>query len=164
MLTAHLPSGYIVGKIMKSNIVEGAVLPAALIGGIVPDLDMIYFYFVDGGKTHHHMFFPHWPLAWVTLCLPLIGLLHINHRPALRNASIAFFVAVMLHMVLDSIAAPIFWLMPFAESRVELFTVPALYDHWILSFLFHWTFLGEIIIWLGAVFLYFQPSAPVAAI
>ncbi|MCP4934015.1 MAG: hypothetical protein GY927_07365 [bacterium] len=82
------------------------------------------------------------------------ALLHYLHAITQRNITIALFGAVMLHLCLDSIAAPIFWLMPMMERRVELVSVPARYSHWIISYLLHWTFALELAIWLSATLAY----------
>ena len=158
MLTAHLPSGYILGKRFSKNGRKGALVSAAMLGAVTPDFDMFYFHFVDFGHTHHHMFVSHWPLAWLALGVPVVALAHMGRRVELRNTALAFFAAVMLHLGLDSIAAPIFWLAPFAQGRVELVLVPANYSHWIISYLLHWTFAFEVMIWLTALFLFWRSA------
>ena len=164
MLTAHLPSGYLIGRLAEKRWSGDHVLTAALVGAVLPDLDMFYFHFVDLGRTHHHMFVSHWPLAWLAVGAPVIALLHYMHAIAQRNIAIALFGAVMLHLCLDSIAAPIFWLMPIMEGRVKLVSVPANYSHWIISYLLHWTFALELAIWLAAILAYMRarisPTAP----
>lgn len=42
-------------------------MAAAMLGSVVPDLDMVYFHFVDGGRTHHHAYVTHWPLFWAAV-------------------------------------------------------------------------------------------------
>ena len=151
MLIAHLPSGYILATLARRRVgPKPLMMAAALIGAIAPDLDMLYFHLVDGGKTHHHTFISHWPLFWLAsgaVSLALGRWLAPRYLPALGM----FFAAAMLHMVLDSIAAPIFWLMPFDATPIELVKVPAVYGNWVLSFVLHWTFLLEIAIcaWAG---------------
>ena len=158
MLTAHLPSGYILGKQIHRKRLEGPLVIAAMLGAVTPDLDMLYFHFVDFGRTHHHMFVSHWPLFWLVLAGLVISLAHLAGWVRFRNGAIAFFAGVMLHLALDSIAAPIFWLLPFAEGRVELVNVPASYRHWIISYLLHWTFAFEVMIWLAAIWMVRQSS------
>ncbi len=151
MLTAHLPSGYLVGRLAEKSCSGNHILIAALIGAVLPDVDMLYFHFVDFGRTHHHMYVSHWPLAWLVFALPVICVLHFMHAIAQRNIAIVLFGAVMLHLCLDSIAAPIFWLMPIMKGQLELVSVPARYSHWIISYLLHWTFALELAIWLAAI-------------
>jgi inner membrane protein len=153
MLIAHLPAGFILGTLARN--VSGnarAIMPAALLGSVAPDLDMFYFYLVDGQQTHHHSYVTHWPLFWLGLgcvVLPLVG----RRWPRSTPAALVFFVAAMLHMMLDSIAAPMLWLMPLSDVSVELVTIPARYSHWVLSFVLHWTFALEITICAWAAFL-----------
>ena len=164
MLTAHLPSGYVLGKILTKRLERdhqgqaGAMMKGALIGAMVPDLDMLYFHFVNHGHTHHHLFITHWPLAWLALAIPVLAGLSLRGTIRARNAAMAFFAGVLLHLLLDSVAGPIFWLLPFAPGRVELFHVPAAYSHWVLSYLLHWTFLFELAIWGTAAMLYVRGS------
>ena len=150
MLIAHLPSGYILATLARQRAgAKPLTTTAALTGAMAPDLDMLYFYLVDAGRTRHHVFVSHWPLfwlAWGLVSLALGKLLAPHYLPAIGM----FFAAALLHMVLDSIAAPIFWLMPFDRTPVELVKVPAAYDHWVLSFVLHWTFLLELAICLWA--------------
>jgi len=162
MLTAHLPSGYILGAILEKDLEKDNdrpahtawILSAAIIGAMIPDLDMFYFHFVSLGRVHHHMFVSHWPLAWLALGLPTIAMTQLRGSARWRNGAIAFFAGVFLHLLLDSIAAPVFWLMPFAPGRLELTVVPASQSHWILSYLLHWTFLVELAIWAVAIGFY----------
>jgi inner membrane protein len=52
----------------------------------------------------------------------------------------------LLHTLLDTMAAPNYWLMPFHARDFEPVTVPAVYSNWIWSFVLHWTFALEITI------------------
>jgi inner membrane protein len=138
MLIAHLPAGYILGSAARQRSEAPRIMTAALIGSVLPDFDMVYF-FLTGGKIHHHSYVSHWPLFWLALAavvLPAIGRLAPNWLP---TAAI-FFSAVMLHMIMDTVAAPMLWLAPFDWSKFELTTVPATYSNWVLSFMLHWTF------------------------
>jgi inner membrane protein len=151
MLIAHLPSGYILATFARWRVgAKPLMTAAALAGAMAPDLDMLYFYFIDAGKTHHHAFISHWPLFWLAsgfVSLALRRRLAPRYLPAIDM----FFAGAMLHMVLDSIAAPIFWFMPFDDTPIELVKVPATYGNWVLSFVLHWTFLLELAIcaWAG---------------
>jgi hypothetical protein len=48
------------------------------------------------------------------------------------------------------------WLAPLNTELVELVTVQPTHSHWILSFLLHWTFLFEVLIWIFALYLYLK--------
>lgn len=104
MLIAHLPAGYVLGTAVRGVRRSAyAVMSAALFGSVAPDLDMFYFYTLGARQAHHHFYVTHWPLFWLALgviVVPVVNWL----RPRLTVASVVFFVAVMIHMVLDSIA------------------------------------------------------------
>jgi hypothetical protein len=152
MLIAHLPAGYILGTAARRRASSIAVMAAALIGSVMPDFDMIYFH-ASGGRVHHHAYVTHWPLFWLVSAILILPLLKW-FRSAWLAAGCVFFAAAMLHMVMDTIAAPLFWLAPFSFHEFELVRVPATHASWIMSFLLHWTFLLEISICLSALALF----------
>lgn len=142
MLSAHLPSGYLLARGIGWP--GKAVLATALIGAVLPDFDMLWFYFVDHGSTHHHRYWPHVPAFWAIAALPVLGLaLWMNNL----RLGLVFLAAIALHLILDSISGGILWGWPANDRLMSLVTVPATHDHWILSFVFHWTFLLELAIW-----------------
>ena len=69
MLTAHLPSGYVLGETLKQRWNIPYLLPVALLGAVLPDFDMIWFLFVDQGAIHHHRSWMHVPLFWALVAL-----------------------------------------------------------------------------------------------
>jgi inner membrane protein len=152
MLIAHLPAGCIVATAACRRATSPAVMAAALIGSVAPDFDMIYFY-ASGGRVHHHAYVTHWPLFWLASALLILPLLKWLH-PASLFAGCVFFTAAILHMVLDTIAAPLLWLAPFSFHEFEMVRVPATHANWIASFMLHWTFLLEISICLSALVLF----------
>ena len=144
MLIAHLPAGYILASAARQRSAAPRIMTAALVGSVLPDFDMVYF-FLTGGKVHHHDYVSHWPLFWLALAvvaLPAVGRLASRWFPT----AAVFFVAVMLHMIMDTVAAPMLWLAPFDWSKFELTTVPATYSNWVVSFMLHWTFGLELLI------------------
>lgn len=147
MLTAHLPAGYCLGK---GTGLTGWSFAAVMVGSVFPDLDMLFFLFVDHGAIHHHRYWVHVPLFWAIVGALILPFLRGSRwmRPAL-----AFLTAIFLHLLLDSISGGILWGAPFDSRLHALVTVPASQPHWILSFLLHWTFLLEILIWgLAGIF------------
>ncbi|GLP87845.1 metal-dependent hydrolase [Tritonibacter mobilis] len=144
MLTAHLPSGYILAQVPRRTF--PGLLPVALIGAVFPDLDMIWFYFVDDRAFHHHRYWVHVPAFWAGVALVTLPLIGFFARRWL-NAALVFFAAIFMHLVLDSIGGGIMWLAPLDDRLMSLTVVPATQDHWVLSFLLHWTFLLELAIW-----------------
>ena len=75
MFIAHLPAAYLVLKSAPFKL--GATASTAfLIGSIAPDVDMAYFYLIDGRQHHHHDYLTHRPVLWylvllLGLCLSL---------------------------------------------------------------------------------------------
>ncbi len=147
MITAHLPAGYIVGRAMP---VAPWVMAAALAGSVLPDFDLIWFYFIDDRAFHHHRYWVHAPGFWLIVAaasLPLMRWRLPRHMPA----AWAFFAALLVHLILDSLAGSIMWLWPFDDTLYALVQVPATRSHWVLSFLTHWTFAAELAIWAVAI-------------
>jgi inner membrane protein len=155
MLIAHLPSGYIVAHLSRQYRQLGTktVVAATLFGAIFPDIDMVYFYLIDNQQTHHHEYITHWPLLYAFLFV--IGIsLYIANQSKPFFFLVWFSIAAIMHMMLDSIAAPMMWFAPFSDWKLELIEIPASQSHWILSFLVHWTFLLELSLCTLALFLY----------
>ncbi|UVK41608.1 metal-dependent hydrolase [Mesorhizobium sp. AR10] len=163
MLIAHLPSGYILGTFARHRWRDGSsIMAAALVGSVIPDIDMLYFHFVDGGRTHHHTYITHWPLFWAAS--GLIALAFAKWRAPRHLAIVGvFFAAATMHMVLDTMASPIMWLMPFDPHKFEFVRVPATYRNWVMSFVLHWTFALELLICAWALLLGIRRSQPVAS-
>jgi inner membrane protein len=151
MLTAHLPSGYVLARSLPKGI--PALLPVALVGAVLPDFDMLWFYFVDDRAFHHHRYWVHIPAFWLAvaaLTLPLAW--WAGH---VRTAAV-FFAAILMHLVLDSIGGGILWGAPLSDRLFEMVTVPAAHGHWITSFVLHWTFLAELAVWAAATLLWLK--------
>lgn len=151
---AHLPAGYLLGKACASvakTVNAKLVVLSISIGSILPDADMLYFYLIDNQSTHHRHYITHWPLFWLAIISLSLLFLRQNRNIALTGLGLGS--GGLLHMVLDSVAAPVFWLAPFSNAAIELVVIPAIYDNYIWSFLLHWTFALEIIICITAAFL-----------
>lgn len=150
MITAHLPAGYITGRVFAR---AGPMIWAALAGSMLPDLDLIWFYFIDNRSLHHHHYWVHIPAFWVALAL-LILPLTARRTPHWLGPALAFFAALAVHLALDTISGDIKWLWPVSDRFFHLVTVPATQAHWILNFILHPVFLAELAIWAVALFLW----------
>ncbi|MFT5797895.1 MAG: inner membrane protein [Candidatus Azotimanducaceae bacterium] len=151
MFIAHVPSGYLVARLSNASKLFKIGI---LIGSVALDLDILWFYFVDGGTIHHHEYLTHRPIFW-TLLLVIVGFFRL---PFLQGLG----VGGLVHMLLDSIVGRITWAWPLSSKTFTLVEVPATQSHWILSFLTHWTFFVEIAITLCAiaVFVYSRRLKP----
>ncbi len=147
MMIAHLPAGYLCARGLR---VSGASLPLAwgvIVGSIAPDLDMLWFVLVDGGAVHHHSYLTHRPALWFMV---LVGALMVRSK-----AFIGVGLGALLHVSLDTIAGSIVWGWPIWPEPVTLVHVPPTHDHWVQSFLAHWTFRVELAILATAAFVLF---------
>ncbi|MGR3712467.1 MAG: metal-dependent hydrolase [Shimia sp.] len=148
MLIAHLPAGYLAAKSAKAAGASTVVFWGVLVGSIAPDFDMLWFHLVDNRSTHHHEYVTHRPIVWAALLL--IGLM------LRRSLIVAIGLGALFHLVLDSIAGQVSWGWPFFGGATTLVIVQATHDHWIKSFMAHWTFKVEIAITLLATLVFIR--------
>ncbi|EEV87630.1 Uncharacterised protein [Cardiobacterium hominis] len=75
MLTAPAPAGYIGAQLLcrlkPATVSARAWSLYGIAGGLLPDIDMLWFYLVD--HVHHYRYPTHWPLLWL---LALVGALY----------------------------------------------------------------------------------------
>ncbi len=148
MITAHLPSGYVLAR---SQGWSGAVLVAAVIGAVFPDVDLIAFYLIDDRAVHHHRYWLHAPAfaLFVSAALYTVAALA---APKWTAPVLAFGAAWTLHILLDSVAGGIMWLWPVSTELHMLFPVAPRHGvHFLVAFLTHWTMIFEALIWLAAI-------------
>lgn len=148
MLTAHLPSGYVLWRSGPKTAWAGW-LPVGLIGAVLPDIDMVFFYLVDHKAFHHHTYWVHIPLFWAVLAVLTVPMVYWLRRVWIAP-TLLFYSAILLHLVLDSIGGGVMWGAPFSDALMTLVAVPARHGHWITNFIVHWTFLAELAIWVVA--------------
>lgn len=148
MITAHLPAGYVLARAQDWR---GAVLWAALLGAIFPDFDLLFFYFVDDRAIHHHRYWVHAP-AFALAC-SAVALAFANcFAKAWTAPVVAFGLAWLLHIILDSLTGGIMWLWPVSGDLYRLIDVPGRDGvHFLVAFLTHWTIVFEILIWITAL-------------
>jgi len=156
VITAHLPSGYVLGKMLQ-KVKPGTVylLPAAILGGILPDFDLIWFYLIDDRAFHHHRYWVHIPVFWAAVAAVVSPVIAATARPFLAPAA-AFFAAILLHICLDTISGGILWHWPWSDKLTSLITIPARYNNWVLNFVLHPVFLLELMIWAAASWLWIK--------
>ena len=152
MLIAHLPAGYMLGR---ASGVRGRVMGLVLLASVLPDFDMLWFHFVDGRSVHHHRYWTHVPGFWLMVAAVMMPLIAVFRRHWLRPAALCF-AAVFVHLILDTLVGDIMWQWPFSTDFFRLATVQPTHNHWILSFMFHWSFLVEVLISALAAFFLFR--------
>lgn len=151
MLIAHLPAGYLLTRRLTPRLAGEAgelrwLMGLGLVGAVLPDFDLLYFYLVDGRRTLHHDYWTHIPAFWLAafaLSTALFGLARVSIPwPAVAVLSANIF----LHLALDTPVGGIAWLYPYDPALIRLSEVPARFDWWVWSFVFHWSFLIELAI------------------
>jgi inner membrane protein len=161
MLIAHLPAGYLLSRRLSKNRDNRAwLIFAGLCASILPDFDLLWFYLIDDRQHIHHAYLFHWPLFWIALASVAFALARLMRWSAAVPFIFGMLSCLLLHMVLDSVAAEIAWLAPFSEAEVNLVQVPATHDWWVWSFVLHWTFLVEIAIVCAAAVALWRDMRP----
>jgi hypothetical protein len=61
-------------------------------------------------------------------------------------------------MTLDSIASGIKWLYPFNQTYFSIWRIPSIYQWWVANYLFHWTFILELLITTTAAMVFIRDA------
>ena len=159
MFIGHLPTGYIISRLWLNNIDTHTksykgFLNAGMLGSLFPDVDMFYFYLVDNRQHHHHKYFTHYPILWLTILLCSLLWKYSKYDSRLALLSVVFSFNALIHMFLDTIVGDIWWFAPFMDKPYALFKVPTLYHPWWLNFILHWSFALELFFVIYAVILW----------
>lgn len=153
MITAHLPAGYLLAT--AGNIRGFVAFGARLLGSIFPDFDLIWFYLIDNRQFHHHLYWVHIPGFWLPLAAALYGAAYLAGQRV--PAPVGWFLCgIALHIALDSVVGGVAWLWPVNNTIYTMMTVPASQPHWLLSFVLHWTFMLELLVWAAFGVLWFS--------
>ena len=145
MFIGHFPAAYIIAKATRAKTNRGTRI-GFLVGSVLPDIDILWFYLVDARQHHHHNYITHKPALWFVVFL--VGFLLRSHK--LGRVAIAVGLGGLLHMGLDSIVGQVTWAWPISAFAQPLVTVPATQSWWVMSFVLHWTFAVEIVLILFA--------------
>ncbi|WP_425040233.1 metal-dependent hydrolase [Primorskyibacter sp. S187A] len=149
MIIGHLPAGYLLASALDKSFDEDPLIWwAILVGAVLPDLDMVWFFLVDRGAVHHHSYITHDPTLWVAVFL--LGLT-LSSR-----ALIGLGLGTLLHVALDTPLGAICWGYGNLSLCGPAIVVPATQSHWILSFLLHWTFAVELVVVALAIRVYWK--------
>lgn len=152
MFIAHLPAGYLLAQTIRSSALRRkAVMAAALLGAIAPDLDLLYFYTLDAREHYHHSYWTHYPAVWLALTLGAWSMSRVTRWSAGGIWLLIFSTSGFVHILLDCIAGDIPLFAPWSLRFYALATVPAQLHPWWLNFLLHWSFLLELLITAAAV-------------
>lgn len=158
MFIGHLPAGYILSNIARERALNICawkfVLLTGLIGSVIPDIDLIYFYLIDGRQTHHHSYITHTPFFWLIIYLTSTTLsILFKNKKALYLTGI-FTASVLTHLLLDSITGKIYWGYPFSNEHLTLVDVEAKHSWWVMNFVLHWTFIFELLLFTASIIIF----------
>jgi hypothetical protein len=140
LFVAHLPAGYLLSRQLTRHPKLQSWLWLGLLGSVLPDFDLAWFYLVDGRQHLHHSYWTHLPIYWLAIAAGWLLLAALLRAKRLVRAGLVLFPNVFLHLALDTVAGKIRWLHPWSSESFALFDVPARYGSWIENFLRHWTF------------------------
>lgn len=151
MLIAHLPAGYllarrIVPRLAADRAIARRLMAVGLAASVLPDIDLVYFYLIDGRQTPHHDYWTHIPAFWLAAIMAASGLLCLARIGIPWRACLVLLSGILLHLALDTATGGIFWAWPLSLHRFLLVEIPARFDWWVWSFVLHWTFLAELAI------------------
>lgn len=151
MFLAHMPAGYLASRLLLSQFqLEPSktkwLLLLGLLGSVLPDLDMFYFYLIDNRQHGHHSYWTHIPFYWISLLGLSYMIAAIIRSRFLVAAATVFIGCILLHLSLDTFAGGgIKWLYPFENSYINIFSIPAQANrYWVWNYFLHWTVLVEL--------------------
>ena len=182
MMIGHLPAGYILGKLFQrwlpDKVSRRKIMTVSMVGSVLPDVDMIYFYGVDRSVSHH-LFYSHIPAVFCFL-LPLAILFFCVAKTRTHSLlTLVLWATLMLHAILDTTVEGILWTYPFCErTSINLInwsdksTIPHIcepletvwafgnitIEGWMINVMSHWTFLLEIATIMIAAFVFWFTS------
>ena len=166
MFIAHAPFGYVISVAVMNRVRSTPtklLIVACMLGALAPDFDLAYLHLIEHGRTHHHRYFTHWPIIWISLTF-ICAIAYINAKrsgPAL--VGLMFSIGGFSHMILDSLVGDIWWFAPFLDLPFSFAHVPALYHPWWLNFVLHWSFVVELLICAWAFQVYRRRSRILAS-
>ena len=159
MLIAHLPIGYFVTKAILSkvdctNSEFRFLFWCGIVSSFLPDFDLFYYYKIDNYQHHHHSYWSHIPIYWLGITLFIFMLGKIFRKRIISLITLIVLSNIMSHLFLDSITSKIKWLYPLTDSYFGLFNIMSRYDWWVWNFIFHWTFIIEVLLFLIALYVF----------
>lgn len=158
MFIAHLPAGYLLSRCLQRSLKTSKYLAVGLVASVLPDVDMLYFYLVDNRQTLHHEYWTHLPIFWLSVWIVLSIIAVLAKRREWLIVSTIFFANIFLHLILDTFVGGIAWLYPWSHESFELVTVPATHRFWVWSFVFHWSFVAELLLLTVAVLMMWRDA------
>ena len=159
MFFAHLPVNYLCARAAASvapaswlGRLRKVAFWAFLVGGVLPDLDLLYGWLVDRGKYDHHYYWTHLPIFW-TAVLFVAGLAYLWVRNVAVAAG-ALALGAMVHLILDTAMGGIAWFYPASTELYQAGILPPSRSPWWWRFVFNWAFALEVTLTLAALIVF----------
>lgn len=150
MIFAHGPLGWLSAGWIKriwnkpglSSTQSWWLLVIGAIGGLFPDIDLLYFHFVSAEVSHRQL--PtHTVLFYLPVFLLLLILTRLHKAWFVYGAVWCFGLGVLSHLITDSVGGAIMWLWPVVTEPYGLFSIPFITDSAHANKLFLYNFLME---------------------
>jgi inner membrane protein len=169
MFIAHGPASYLFSQFLIKNYLNERftskerawLVVACIMAGVIPDIDLLYFYLIDNRQNTHHSYLTHIPFFWVVLMSVCFFISTVYKQKKLQIILVLLSANLLLHLILDIMCGSILWLYPFSGKTFTFVTVPAIHQWWVWNFILHWTFLIEIIITSFAAYVLFKSREPI---
>jgi inner membrane protein len=159
MFIAHLPAGYVATKKLQDKMKVYKFLWVGLVASVLPDIDLLWFYFVDHRQHNHHDYLTHSPFFWLIILVGTLLILFLIKKLNRTTLSVVvfFFANLYLHFILDTFVGGINWGYPFFNKEIFLYEITPQYHPWFLNFILHPSFILEIaIIIYGLIYYYLR--------
>lgn len=150
MFIAHLPAGYLLSKATLRHHQTPGLLALGCVASIAPDFDLAWWYFIDNKQINHHEYLTHKPILWVSILSIGMIISGLTRNHWLGWASLLTGLGGLLHCLMDSWNSGIRWFWPISNTNYRLVDVAARFDPWWFNFLWHWSFVAELLILLAA--------------
>lgn len=125
MIFAHAPAGFLAALLTKpfwkkkygvySKRTTTLFLLLGALGGLLPDIDLFYYYLHDASSSHRDML-THKPVLYLGFGLIAFGFAALFRRPRWCIGISAFTLGALSHMLTDTVTAQIQLLYPFSET------------------------------------------------
>ncbi len=160
MFIAHAPASYLFSRFLINHFLQDSftdkerawLIAGCVLAGVLPDIDLLFFYLVDNRQHNHHSYLTHIPFFWVSLMSICFFISKVLNRKKLCVAVIVLTINLLLHFILDTLCGSIRWLYPFSLKAFSLVTIPATHHWWVWNFVLHWTFTIELLILTFAIY------------
>lgn len=150
MIFAHAPAGWLtanwVRRLWKRQPISKHAtwwfLVVAAVGGVFPDLDLLYSRFVSAELAHRQLV-THTPLVYVALLVVGWLITRLLKKPFWSEAVWCFVLGAVSHLITDSVGGFIMWGWPVSRQGFGLFSIPFIANSAQAPHLLFYSFLME---------------------